>query len=167
MANNIHFDKIRYIELLKKEKTLKNQEISLLDEDPKERRELFFYKIILENQLYYNRKAEYIFLIEEYLRENAGEDEARLFMWEFFDIFKKDNKALKIIEKEILEQGIQKLATFSSNLKSTEFSALINQIVGLCEFLIFDPEDKSGIILEQFRDSIEKIFLKLQKYLDE
>lgn len=51
-------DKIRYIELLKKEETLKNQEISLLDENPKERRELFSYKIILENQIYYNRKAE-------------------------------------------------------------------------------------------------------------
>lgn len=167
MANNINFDKIRYIELLKKEKTLKNQEISLLDEDPKERRELFSYKIILENQIYYNRKAEYIFLIEEYLRENAGEDGARLFVWEFFNIFKKDNKALKILEKEILEQGIQKLATFYIDPKSTEFSALINQIVGSCEFLTFDPEDTYGITLDQFRDSIEKIFFKIQKYLDE
>ena len=52
MANNINFDKSRYIELLKKEETLKNQEISLLDENPKEHRELFSYKIILENQIY-------------------------------------------------------------------------------------------------------------------
>lgn len=35
----MNFDKIRYIELLKKGKTLKNQEISLLDENLKERRE--------------------------------------------------------------------------------------------------------------------------------
>jgi hypothetical protein len=167
MANNINFDKSRYIELLKKEETLKNQEISLLDENPKERRELFSYKIILENQIYYNRKAEYIFLVEEYLRGNAGEDGARLFIWEFFNIFKKDNKALKILEKEILEQGIQKLATFCIDPKSTEFSALINQIVGLCEFLTFDPEDTYGITLDQFRDYIEKIFFKIQKCLDE
>ena len=167
MANNINFDKSRYIELLKKEETLKNQEISLLDENPKERRELFSYKIILENQIYYNRKAEYIFLVEEYLRENAGEDGARLFLWEFFNLFRKDNKALKILEKEILEQGIQKLATFWIDPKSTEFSALINQIVGLCEFLTFDPEDTYGITLDQFRDSIEKIFFKIQKCLDE
>ena len=167
MANNINFDKSRYIELLKKEETLKNQEISLLDENPKERRELFSYKIILENQIYYNRKAEYIFLVEEYLKENAGEDGARLFVWEFFKIFKKDNKALKILEKEILQQGIQKLATFCIDPKSTKFSALINQIVGLCEFLTFDPEDTYGITLDQFRDSIEKIFFKIQKCLDE
>ena len=162
MAKNINFDKSRYIELLKKEETLKNQEISLLDENPKERRELFSYKIILENQIYYNRKAEYIFLVEEYLRENAGEDGARLFVWEFFKIFKKDNKALKILEKEILQQGISKLATFWIDPKSTEFSAFINQIVGSCEFLTFDPEDTYRITLDQFRDSIQKIYFKIQ-----
>lgn len=74
MTNDINFDKTRYIELLKKEETLKNQEISLLDENLKERRELFSYKIILENQNYYNRKVEYISLVEEYLRENTGKD---------------------------------------------------------------------------------------------
>jgi len=162
MENNINFDKIRYIELLKKEETLKNQEISLFDDNPKERRELLSYKIILENQIYYSRKAEYIFLVEEYLRENAGEDGARLFVWEFFKIFKKNNKALKILEKEILEQGIQKLATFCIDPKSTEFSALINQIAGSCEFLTLDPEDTYGMTLDQFRDFIQKIYLKIQ-----
>jgi hypothetical protein len=158
MANNINFDKSRYIELLK------NQERSLLDENPKERRELFSYKIILENQIYYNRKAEYIFLVEEYLRENAGEDGARLFVWEFFQIFKKDNKAFKILEKEILQEGLQRLDTFWIDPKSTEFSALINQIVGSCEFLTFDPEDTYGMTLDQFRDSIQKIYFKIQKF---
>ena len=104
MGNNINFDKSRYIELLKKEETLKNEGISLLDENPKERRELFSYKIILENQIYYNRKAEYIFLVEEYLRENAGEDGARLFVLEFFKIFKKDNKALKFLKMKFFNR---------------------------------------------------------------
>ena len=111
------------------------------------------YGVILENQIYYNRKVEYISLIEEYLRENA----ARLFVSEFFNIFKKDNKAL-----EILEQGIKRLATFYIDPKSTEFSVLINQIVGSCEFLTFDSEDSYGITLDQFRDSIEIIFFKIQ-----
>lgn len=69
------------------------------------------YGVSLENQIYYNRKAEYIFLVEEYLRENAGEDEARLFV---------------------------------------------------CEFLTFDPEDTYGRTLDQFSDSIQKIYLKIQ-----
>ena len=36
MENISNFDKIRYIELLKKEEIFKNQRISLLDENPKE-----------------------------------------------------------------------------------------------------------------------------------
>jgi len=170
MTNNTNFDKTRYTELLKKEEILRNEETSLFNENREEDLELLSYGVILENQIYYNRKVEYISLVEEYLkylRENAGEDGARLFVWEFFKIFKKDNKALKILEKEILEQGIQRLATFWIDPKSTEFSALINQIVGLCEFLTFDSEDTYGITLDQFRDSIEKIFFKIQKYLDE
>ena len=162
MTNDINFDKTRYIELLKKEEILRNEETSLFNENREEDLELLSYGVILENQIYYNRKAEYSFLIEEYLRENAGEDGARLFVWEFFKIFKKDNKALEILEKEILEQGIQKLATLWIDPKSTEFSALINQIVGSCEFLTFDPEDTYGMTLNQFRDSIQKIYLKIQ-----
>jgi len=167
MKNDINFDKTRYIELLKKEEILKNEGTSLFNENREEDLELLSYGVILENQIYYNRKAEYIFLVKEYLRENAGEDGARLFVWEFFKIFKKDNKAFKILEKEILQQGIPKLATFWIDPKSTEFSALINQIVSSCEFLTFDPEDTYGMTLDQFRDSIQKIYFKIQKILNE
>jgi hypothetical protein len=161
MTNDINFDKTRYIELLKKEEILRNEETSLFNENREEDVELLSYGVILENQIYYNRKVEYISLIEEYLRENAGKDGARLFVSEFFNIFKKDNKAL-----EILEQGIKRLATFCIDPKSTEFSALINQIVGSCEVLTFDSEDSYGITLDQFRDSIEIIFFKIQNYFD-
>jgi len=44
---------------------------------------------------------------------------------------------------------------------------LINQIVGSCEFLTFDSEDTYGMTLDQFRDSIEKTFLQMEKYSDE
>jgi hypothetical protein len=112
-------------------------------ENREERRELLSYGIILENQIYYNRKVEYISLVEEYLRENAGKDGARLFVSEFFNIFNKDNKAL-----EILEQGIQRLATFCIDPKSTEFSALINQIVGSCEILTFNSKESYEMTLD-------------------
>ena len=55
-----------------------------------------------------------------------GEDGVRLFVWEFLKIFQKNNKAFEILEKEILGQGIQRLANFCIDPKSTEFSALIN-----------------------------------------
>lgn len=162
MENTINFDTTRYIELLKKKQSLENKGTFLFDENREEYLELLSYSAILENQIHYNRKSEYVFLVEKYLRESADEDRARLFVWEFFKIFKEDNKALVILEKEILQQGVQKLSTFQIDPKSTEFSALVDQILGSCEFLTFNPEDTYGINLDQFCDSIQKIYLKIQ-----
>lgn len=160
MVTNINFNKTRYIELLKKEEFLKNNETFLFDENPEEYRELLSYGRILENQIYYNRKAVYISLVEEYLRENAGEDGARLLVWEFSAVFKEDNKALDVLEKEILHQGLD---TFHIDPKSTEFSEFVNDIAGSCEFLTFNPEDTFGMNFNQFRDSIQEIYLNIQK----
>lgn len=137
MERNINFNENRYIELLS-------------------------YNIILENQIYYSQKADYIFLLEIYLRGNADKDETRLFVWQFFKMFKDNNKALEILEKEILQQGIPRLTAFRIDPKSTEFADLINEIVNSCEFLTFDPEDSYGMTLDQFRESIQRIYLKIQ-----
>ena len=51
MENNINFDKTRYIEWLKNERT------SLFNENREEDLELLSYGVILENQIYYNRKT--------------------------------------------------------------------------------------------------------------
>ena len=70
----LNFDRIRYIELLKKQEMLNNEGTCLFDENREEDLELLSYGLILENQIYYNRKANDIFLVEEYLRKNAGEE---------------------------------------------------------------------------------------------
>ena len=88
--------------------------------------------------------------MEEYLRENAGG--ARLFLFDFFIIFKQDNKILESLEKEILAKGIQQLDNFLLEPKSTEFSSFITKIVSYYEFLSFNPEDIYGINQNQFRD---------------
>ncbi len=157
-------NKVRYFELLKKQEMLQNQDKSLLDENPIERRELLSYGVMLENQIYYNRKAEYTFLVEEYLKENEGEAGARMFQWDFCTLFKEDNQAVEIFEKEILEEGIGKLENFEMDSKSKEFSVLINDLFGSCEFLTFNPEDSSGITVEEFKSEVKKTFLEMKKY---
>ena len=64
VRNTINFNKTQYIELLKKEEFLKNEGRFLFNENRDEDLELLSYGVILENQIYYNRKAEYIFLVE-------------------------------------------------------------------------------------------------------
>ena len=87
------FNKVRYIELLKKEKTFKNEWTDLSNQNNEESLELFYYGVILENQIYYNRKVEYTYLVEEYLRNNAGEAGASIFQWDFFSLFQKNKKS--------------------------------------------------------------------------
>ncbi len=146
---------------------LKKEGTSLFNENQEKDFELLSSSVILENQIYYNRKSEYIFLVEEYLKENGGEVGVSMFQWDFLNLFRKEKQALEILEKIIWEQGIEKLANFEIDSKSKEFSVLINDIVGSCEFLTFDPKDTYGITLDQFRDFIEKIFFKFQKFLEE
>ena len=58
------FNKVRYIKLLKKDQTLKSKNSSLYDENRLEYRELLSYGVILHDQIIYNRRHDYISLIE-------------------------------------------------------------------------------------------------------
>lgn len=164
MSNNVNFDQIRYFQLLKKDQTLRNQGTALFKQNPKEDRQLRSYQIILESQIYYNRRAQYTALVEEYLRQNAGEAGARLFLWEFNYWQTKDNKTLESLENEILEKGISRLDNFFIHPKAQGFSKLIDEIFSDCEFLTFNPEETYGFNHHQFRDSIQKIFFQMKNY---
>jgi len=61
------FNKVHYIELLKKDRGLEIKNSSLYKEDRMEYRELLSYKVILYNQIIYNRRHEYISLIHKYV----------------------------------------------------------------------------------------------------
>lgn len=167
MENNINFDKSRYIQLLKKRELLIEEGGFLNDE---ESREFLSYGIIIENQIYYNRKDEYIRLVAKYLNTNKSKIAAEFFAAEFSHIYQNDNKALDLLKEELLQEGLQeglqRLDTFPINPKSEDFSIFIEDMFGLCEFLTFDKEDQNGVTLDQFHDYLEKLFVKMQEYSD-
>ena len=138
--------------MLEKEQSLKSQKSSLYDEDRIEYRELLSYGIILENQIDYNRRHEYISLIERYVTHEIDSFSLRL---EFFQIRREDIKIL-----EDLEKNLERLSNVSIDSKSAEFSPLIGEITSACEYFDFDSEDDE----RKFRAEIEKIFFKMQKY---
>jgi hypothetical protein len=170
-SNDFNFDKNQYFFLLKKRETLRNQDISLWNENYGEYEELLSYRAILEQQFCYNRKDEYIFLIEKYLEETTGKDGddlsglSGLFRWEFLILWRHMISDLEIFEQEIHDQGIQKLTNFYIDPKSREFSDLIDQIRDLCEILSCYPEDTYGINSDEFRTSIEKIYFQIKQFL--
>lgn len=60
-------NKVHYIELLKKDQSLESKNSSLYKEDKIEYRELLSYQVILYNQIIYNRRHDYISLIDKYV----------------------------------------------------------------------------------------------------
>ena len=154
------FNKIRSIELLKKDQSLESKNSSLYKEDRIEYRELLSYGVILHNQIIYNQRHDYISLIEKYV---TNEIDSLLLKLQFFQIQREDKKI-----KKDLENNIERLSNVLIDSKSDEFSLLIADIFDACEALKSDSEpEKAYKITElQFRAFLEKTFLQMKKYSD-
>lgn len=159
MANT--FNKVRYIELLKKGRSLESKNSSLYKEDRIEYRELLSYGVLLYNQIIYNRRHDYISLIEKYV---TNEIDSLLLRLQFFQIQREDKKI-----KKDLEKNFERLSNVLIDSKSDEFSLLIADIFDACEALKSDsePEEAYGITELRFRAFLEKTFLQMKKYSDE
>ena len=154
----IRFDINRYNELLEKEKSLGQQNKSLILENKEEFIELLSYGANVENQISYERKHDYHSLISQYIEKVIT---ASKFQSEFLKMEKEDAKAAKIITNDF-----KQLASFSVDLKAVEFSSLIEEISDVSMVAYeFGPEE--GISDQGFRKSIEKTFLQIQNFLKE
>ena len=98
------FNKVRYIELLKKDQSLESKNSSLYKEDRIEYRELLSYGVILYNQIIYNRRHDYISLIEKYV---TNEIDSLLLILQFFRYREKIR-----ISKKILKRILNNYLTF-------------------------------------------------------
>ena len=154
------FSKVSYIKLLKKDQSLASKNSSLCKEDRLEYSELLSYGKTLENQIFYNRRYDYISLIEKYV---TNEIDSFLLRLEFFKTQREDIKTTNNLEK-----NFEQLSNVLIDSKSGEFSLLIKDIFDACEALKSDsePEEAYGITELQFRAFLEKIFLQMEKYSD-
>lgn len=139
---------------------MESKNSSLYKEDRLEYRELLFYGVILYSQIIYNRRHDYIYLIEKYVTNKI---DSLLLRLQFFQIQREDKKI-----KKDLEKNFERLSNVLIDSKSGEFSLRIKDIFDACEALKFDsePEEAYGITELQFRDFLGKIFLQMEKYSD-
>jgi hypothetical protein len=156
-------NKTRYLELLEKNDMLNNQKISLIYSNPLEHRELLEYQILVEGQIYFSNKTNYIKLIETHLNKIINETQTMQFFSQFREMFQEDNKKLLKIENQILKDGRKRLDELEIHQNSIHFSNLIFQIVDCGENLTLDPENAYGITLSQFREIIKKNYLEMKK----
>jgi hypothetical protein len=126
------FNKIRYIELLKKNLNLESKNSSLYKENKLEYWKLLSYGEILQNQVFYNRRHDSISLTEKYI---TNEIDFLLLRLQFFSIQRGDRKI-----KKGLAKYFKRLSTISIDFKSVKFSLLINDIFDACKALKSDSE---------------------------
>jgi len=155
------FNKSRYIELLTKDKNLESKNSSLDKLTELEYSELLSYSIILYSQIVYNRKEEYLSLIEKYL---TNEINSLFLRFEFFHLQTTHDKMTKNFEN-----NFELLSNVLIDPKSEEFTRLLEDIAAACEALKSDdePDQNYGINELQFRAFLEKTFLQMKKYLDQ
>ena len=145
----------RYIELMEKQKTLQsvNDNLNKINYN-----ELLSYQIIIYNQFIYNKKNEYISLINQYIN---NEIDSFVLQFKFFQI-----RRIHIQNAENLEENFQELSNMLIDEKSDDFSKLIEHVSGICDYLKCNSDDETeyGITEKDFRILIEKIHLKLQQF---
>ena len=121
--------------------------------------ELLALKASIENQVFYNHKNNYFTLIQKYLNETINPN---IFRAQFIKMVNEDIKK----SQEILN-NFEELSTFWIDLESDEFGSLFQNIHEMC-LCAFEFEGQEDAVPEtKFRDSIQKTFFKIQKYLDE
>ena len=140
----LNYDKKRHLELLKKK--------SISIESEENYPELLKYSAMLNRHLDWETCHQYLELLEEFLKENISISD---FCSEFCKRGSLNSDAVAILESNSI--------LLSPHEKSLEFSELLEEIFDECEH--FDgEEDLTG---DEFRNSIEKSFVKIKKYLNE
>ena len=120
--------------------------------------ELLALEASIESQVLYNHKNNYFALIQKYLNETIHPN---IFRAQFIKMVNEDLKK----SQEILD-NFEELSTFWIDLELDEFGSLFENIheTCLCAFEFEGQEDEMPET--KFRDSIQKNFFKIQKYLD-
>lgn len=150
------FDLQKYKELLAKQDSFPN-DISLFSNS--QFIELCTLEGKVEIQVYYENRHQYSVLIQNYLNKLITPHRFRA----DFTLLKEEDikKAEKILE------NFEELSNFWIDSDLNDFSSSFETMYDNC-LSIIELEDEGGAMMEtDFRNSIEKHFFKIQKYLNE
>ena len=154
----ITFDIDRYKKLLQKNEFLSQQNKSLILENKNEFLELLTYSARVGDQICYERKKEYYFLISQYVKKKANPS-VTVFESKFLEMSREDCEAAEIITNDF-----KQLSNFSVDLEAVKFSSLIGKIYDVCLMAReFGPED--GISDQEFRKSVEETYFEIRTFL--
>ncbi len=148
----------RFLELLRKEEVLESENKSLYEVEKSEYSELTSYRIVLQEQIYYENRFQYIDLVKKCL---DGEINCYAFQWDFFEIYHNDIKTFDKLIKKVSQSGIDSEMNFHTDSKIENFSSLLDdQLVPMCDFL------DDGLSEESFYHKLEQVYFEMLKYTE-
>lgn len=155
--NEIHYNRKRHIELLKRQEDFINQEKSFLKTNRQEFLELAKYGAAVEDHILWEDRYEIASLLQAFLnKEMDGQ--------EFHDaVFGLRNKQMakckKFLSNLVLET--EELKDFYPNKKSHKLKGFLSSLYGVCEHFEMQFDEK------ELYATIEDGFLQFQKVLEE
>lgn len=151
-------NKTRFLELLRKEKALNVENRSLYEVKKSEYSELTSYRIVLQKQIFYQNRSQYIDLIKKCL--NGGVN-CYAFQWGFFEIYQNDLKTFDKFIKKVSRYGIDGEINFHTDSKIENFFSLVDDnLVPMCVFL------DEGLSEESFYHKLEQVYSEMLKYTE-
>jgi hypothetical protein len=147
------YNKKRYFDLLEYSNNLRKSEKVLYYENKEAFLELLSYQVIIENEVFWQSKDQFVLLMLNFINETLDAIE---FKSEFFAITRQNQNLY-----ESFERNFEKLENFKVNPKSEGFSTLIEEIFSDCDMLNLDTEYNQTWLKECVKDAL----LKIQKYL--
>jgi hypothetical protein len=145
------YNKKRHLELLKK-----REEKSISSTESKE---LFNYSVVLDRQLDWETRDQYLQLLKKFI-------EGKIDIGEFLIPFEERGR----LNGEVLDILESNLILLEPHEKSLDFLDFIQQILQDCDIYNPDPEPfrhEYELDETEFRNSIEETYLQIQKLLKE
>ena len=163
-----------FFQLLECSHELEKNKKYLINEDPIAFRKLLNFLVIIEENLHWKVKNQYLELIEDFLNGSISADDFSVIFMGMYEKIAEKVRRLKvdIKEKNTLSPSFQssEIVELLSKGKACGIGALLSSIYGDCNS--FNPdlslENDSYLDEEQLKDSIKKIFFEMKKkYFDQ
>lgn len=121
--------------------------------------------IILQEQIYYENRFQYINLVKKCLDREIN---CYALQWDFFEIYQNDMKTLDKVIKKVSLYGMSENLfrtkseiNFHTDSKIENFSSLLgDQLVPMCDFL------DDGLSEESFYQKLEQVYSEMLKYTE-
>jgi hypothetical protein len=150
------FNKVRYIQFLKREQAFRNQDKLMVNEDKNSFRELLNYKIMIEDHIFFERRNEIYCLLKNFIDKKIDHNK-------FDRRLAEINKQTKDLMAEF-RTNFEKIENFSYNSRSAGFANFfLGGIIIDCE--VFEPyfEGTENLGKEWLKNCAGKAILKIQQ----